>query len=119
MRAVPHERFADQEIFERDGWICQIGKHPVDPDAKYPDPACATIDHILPRSYLGWSHTRANVRLACLDCNNRRQNKVSDEDLRVLGMRREDLRLAHVSHRPRSLRTGRFERASRDEDAEG
>lgn len=107
-RAALREHFSDREIFERDGWICQIGKHAVDPNLRHPDPGCATIDHVLPQSYVGWSHTRANVRLACLSCNNRRQNKVTDEDLRILGMRREDLQLAHVPRQRRSAQTGRF-----------
>ena len=109
-RSVPRERFRDQEIFERDGWICQLGMHPVDPAVMYPDPGCATIDHILPRSYQGWSHTRANVRLACLACNNRRQNKVSDSDLRILGLRREDLHLIRTPQQRRSAATGRYVR---------
>ncbi|MGC4774011.1 HNH endonuclease [Micromonospora chalcea] len=88
--------------------------HPVDPKVRHPDPRCATIDHILPQSYHGWSHTRANVRLACLDCNNRRQNKVSDDDLRILGMRREDLKLIHAPKRLRSVRTGRYLRSDQE-----
>lgn len=107
-RAVPHERFSDREIFERDGWVCQIGNHSIDPNRAYPDPGCATIDHILPRSYVGWSHTRANVRLACLDCNNRRQNRLSDDDLRRLGLNRDELRLNHVPRKRRSETSGRF-----------
>ncbi|MEV6527849.1 HNH endonuclease [Longispora sp. NPDC051575] len=114
-RAAPRELFADLEIYERDGWICQIGNHPVDPAVRHPDPACATIDHILPQSYRGWSHTRTNVRLACLDCNNRRQNKVSDAELDYLGLRREDLRLIRPQRRRRSARTGRFVTVSTNE----
>ena len=89
-RQVEWEDFEDREIFERDGWVCQIGFHPVEPTVKYPDPGSATIDHHLPLSY-GGGHTRRNVRLACLDHNVARGNKVSDEDLDQLGIRREDL----------------------------
>lgn len=89
-RNAPWEDFDDREIYERDGWICQLGFHPVDPGVAHPDPGCATIDHILPRSH-GGGHIRDNVRLACLGCNVSRGNRVSDQDLVILGMTREEL----------------------------
>lgn len=98
---APWEDFEDREIYERDGWTCQIGLHSIDPEAKHPDLGCATIDHILPRSY-GGGHTRDNVRTACLFHNMSRGNKVSDEDLELLGMCRADLGL--VIPKPRAAK---------------
>ena len=37
-----------REIYERDGWICQICFIPVDPEIKWPDNMSPTLDHIKP-----------------------------------------------------------------------
>lgn len=57
----PHEEFAFEDIFDRDGWVCGLCDMPV-------NPAVASLDHIIPISK-GGSHTRDNVQLAHLDCN--------------------------------------------------
>lgn len=62
------ETFTRREIFERDGWVCGMCGWEIDPEAKHPDPRSASLDHIHPLA-LGGSHTRGNVRLACLACN--------------------------------------------------
>lgn len=74
-RAVPIEFFSHREIFVRDGWLCQICGHKIDPGVKYPDPRSASLDHIIPLSKRG-PHTRANVRLACLSCNLEKSDKM-------------------------------------------
>jgi 5-methylcytosine-specific restriction endonuclease McrA len=61
------------EIFERDGWTCQLCHQPVDPTLTWPNRMMATIDHIIP-VVRGGRHVRSNVRLAHLSCNTRRRD---------------------------------------------
>lgn len=58
----------DQEIFERDGWICQLCHRPVNPATPRTAPGGATIDHIVP-IYRGGLHCPENVQLAHYRCN--------------------------------------------------
>ena len=62
------EPIVNAEIFERDGWICQLCDAPVDRLLSYPDPGSASLDHIMPLSR-GGHHVRSNVQLAHLFCN--------------------------------------------------
>jgi len=62
------ERFLVVEIYERDGWICQLCKKKVNKKLRYPDPLSPSLDHIVPISN-GGSHTRDNVQLAHYWCN--------------------------------------------------
>ena len=55
-------------VFERDGWICQLCGDPVDPDARYPDDQCGSLDHIIPLAS-GGDHSYANTQLAHALCN--------------------------------------------------
>lgn len=70
-KSTPYDRVS---IFERDGWVCQLCGEPVDREACWPDPGCATIDHIVPLS-LGGEDSPSNVRLAHYGCNSSRQDK--------------------------------------------
>lgn len=72
---VAGEQFDPLEIFDRDGWVCQICDESVDPAMKFPSPDSASLDHVTPIS-LGGDHTRSNARLAHLGCNMRRGNRV-------------------------------------------
>lgn len=65
------ERFDRLEVFERDGWVCGICDGPVDRELAYPDPMCASLDHVVPLAR-GGEHTRANTRCSHLVCNIRR-----------------------------------------------
>lgn len=67
------ELFDASEIFERDGFRCQICNRALKVGAAVPDPMAPTIDHILPVSK-GGQHTRANVRAAHFICNSLRSN---------------------------------------------
>lgn len=60
-----------EEIFERDGWICQLCGEPVDPALQFPDPGSSSLDHICPLA-LGGKHVRENVQLAHYGCNSRK-----------------------------------------------
>jgi hypothetical protein len=77
----PHERFKDTEIFERDGWICQICREPVDRTIRHPDPKSASLDHIVPIVKRGL-HVRSNVQLAHLGCNCRKHARLIDGNQR-------------------------------------
>ena len=64
------------EIYERDGWKCQICSLPVDPDLDPQDGMAATLDHIEPQSFaLIPDNGPANLRLAHRSCNSRRGNR--------------------------------------------
>ena len=65
------EVFTDIEIFERDGWICQLCMTPVDRALQWPDPMSVSLDHIIPIAKHG-AHTRANTQCAHLVCNTRK-----------------------------------------------
>lgn len=68
------EPYLRDEIFERDGWICQLCNEPISPEVRFPGPASATIDHIVPIS-LGGDDTPANVQAAHYRCNASKGNK--------------------------------------------
>jgi len=67
---VEFERFADSEILERDGYVCQAkgcGKV-CDRSKSAPHPDAPTIGHIIAMS-AGGAHTRENVECQCWACN--------------------------------------------------
>lgn len=58
------------EIYERDGWVCQLCSDPVDPDLPTSDVWAATLDHVVPQSWtLVPDHRPENLRLAHRWCN--------------------------------------------------
>lgn len=67
-RGVDAERFSAQEIYERDGWLCQLCRHLVDPELSHTHRDSASLDHIIPL-IRGGPHTRVNVQLAHRHCN--------------------------------------------------
>lgn len=62
------------EICERDGWICQICKEPVERTAHHPNPLAPSLDHIIPVSK-GGSSDPSNLQLTHLRCNLKRGNR--------------------------------------------
>lgn len=62
------------EICERDNWICQICKKPVERNAHYPNPQAPSLDHIIPVSK-GGSSEPSNLQLTHLVCNLKRGNR--------------------------------------------
>lgn len=62
------------EICERDGWICQICKKPVERNAHHPNPLAPSLDHIIPVSK-GGSSDPSNLQLTHLVCNLKRGNR--------------------------------------------
>jgi 5-methylcytosine-specific restriction endonuclease McrA len=67
------EVFDRWEIFERDGWICQVCGRETTRDPDPYNPSSPTVDHIVPLA-AGGEHSRANVRLACMGCNSARRD---------------------------------------------
>jgi len=63
-------------VFERDGWTCQLCGDPVEPDIRYPDDQCASLDHIIPLA-LGGKHSYANTQLAHTLCNSLKGDRES------------------------------------------
>jgi 5-methylcytosine-specific restriction endonuclease McrA len=68
------ERIDPLVVAERDGWTCWLCDELVDPDVKWPDVRCRSIDHVMPLSK-GGLHRYANVRLAHFICNVRHGNR--------------------------------------------
>lgn len=67
--------YADREIFERDGWICQLCMQPVDPKVPRRHRDGASIDHTIPLS-LGGADEPSNVVTAHLRCNREKRDRV-------------------------------------------
>ena len=63
------------EVFERDGWVCQLCGEPVDPELKWPDVMSPSLDHIVPFVH-GGDHSYENVQLAHLSCNSRKSDRM-------------------------------------------
>ncbi len=74
IRGAITEKFLDEEIYERDNWICQLCGEAIDSKAEKSSSRKKSLDHIVPISK-GGSHTRDNVQAAHLDCNIRKGNK--------------------------------------------
>lgn len=62
-------------VLDRDGWICQICKEPIDASDVYPHPRSPSLDHVVPISR-GGGHTPDNCQAAHLGCNSRKKNKI-------------------------------------------
>lgn len=62
------EIFDPYEVFDADGWVCQLCGGPVDPDLRAPDQYSVSLDHIVPMEH-GGDHVRENVQTAHLTCN--------------------------------------------------
>ncbi len=76
--------FLDAEIFERDGWRCQLCRKKVDPSLEWPHPMSKSLDHVVPLSK-GGAHRAANVQLAHLTCNIAKRDRPQGEQLRLIG----------------------------------
>lgn len=73
MAKVRHEPYKDDDVYERDRWICQLCHEPIDPALVYPHPDSGVIDHIHPISKYG-PDTLNNVQQAHGRCNNAKHN---------------------------------------------
>lgn len=71
-------------LYERDRGRCGLCGGKVSLARRHPDPLSASADHVVPVS-LGGSHTRANLQLAHLACNVRKNARAVGEQLRLVG----------------------------------
>jgi len=72
--AVIVEVFDRDEIFTRDGWVCQGCEVP----CTEPNPfvlTAATVDHVVALA-AGGEHSRANAQTMCLSCNSAKHEGV-------------------------------------------
>jgi len=67
---------SNMNIYQRDGWICQICNATVDQELKWPDPYSPSLDHIIPIAK-GGNHVEDNVQLAHLQCNMRKSANIN------------------------------------------
>lgn len=65
---VKFVNFKKHDIFERDNWLCGLCGEPVDKTTPWPEPYCATLDHIIPMSK-GGDHTPQNSQCSHFICN--------------------------------------------------
>ena len=83
LASAVQEPYLREDIFERDGWVCQLCQEPIDPELQYPESGYASIDHILPVSH-GGDDTPDNVQAAHFGCNVSKGNRVELEDQAML-----------------------------------
>lgn len=87
--AAERETFDPIEIFERDGWRCQVPvcrqrSRQIRSDRSWPHPLSPSVDHIIP-VIEGGGHVRANVRASHLICNTSRGARGGGDQLLLIG----------------------------------
>jgi 5-methylcytosine-specific restriction endonuclease McrA len=75
---VGRVRYRRADIFERDGYTCQLCGEPIDMTLKSPDPGSATIDHIIPFRR-GGTDEPDNVQAAHRRCNFKKGRRLPEE----------------------------------------
>lgn len=78
------EVFTRTEIFDRDGWICQLCLTPIDWNLSGRGRWAPALDHIVPLKW-GGKHVRANVWAAHSGCNARKSDRLDVVILPVPG----------------------------------
>lgn len=68
------EEFTRTEIFDRDGWICQLCLAPIDWRRTGRERFAPALDHIIPLN-AGGKHQRSNVWAAHSGCNASKQDR--------------------------------------------
>jgi len=69
-------------LYARDKGICSLCHKRVSLKRTWPDPLCATTDHIIPLSK-GGTHTWPNVALAHYGCNRKKNRTVKTQQMRL------------------------------------
>lgn len=75
VRAATVEDFAPRDVYERDAWMCQLCRLPIDPTTAWPDPMSPSVDHRVPLAK-GGDHSMANAQAAHLGCNSRKRDRL-------------------------------------------
>ena len=73
--------FRRSDIYRRDDWKCQICFKPIDRSLRFPNPKCASIDHIIPVS-MGGTNRPENLQTSHLRCNVALGNRKTTSTLR-------------------------------------
>ena len=82
---VGYEVFDPKEVFERDGYKCQLCDKKTRQDYKNQyHPLYPNLDHIVPLSK-GGAHTRKNTQCLCKQCNMEKYNNNHNDQLRLFG----------------------------------
>jgi len=76
------ESFNPIEVFERDGYRCQLCGCKTHPDYKRSHPERPELDHIIPLS-LGGEHSKKNTQCLCRHCNAVKYNTGKGDQLRM------------------------------------
>ena len=74
---VAYETVKPGEVFDRDGWMCQLCHEPIDRTAQAPHPLSASLDHVIPMAR-GGPHTYGNVQAAHFRCNSLKGARMSE-----------------------------------------
>ena len=72
--AAVGETFTREEIFDRDGWICQLCLAPIDFRLSGRGRFAPALDHVVPLA-VGGAHSRSNVQAAHSGCNARKRDR--------------------------------------------
>lgn len=84
------KRIAALEVYERDGWLCQICGKPIDPDLRFPFVMSKTTDHVVPLTK-GGQHEVDNLQAAHLYCNILKGNRLEGESRSARAKRQKAL----------------------------
>lgn len=74
-RAAVVEDFSPREVYERDGWVCQLCRLPIDPAIAWPGSMSPSVDHVVPLAK-GGDHSLINVQASHLGCNSRKCDRL-------------------------------------------
>lgn len=77
VQAATVEDFAPRAVYERDGWVCQLCRLPIDPAVPWPDSMSPSVDHVVPLAR-GGEHSMANAQAAHLGCNSRKCDRLDE-----------------------------------------
>ena len=79
------EKFHAVDVFKRDGYKCQLCGRKTRPDYKNCNlPLYPNLDHIVPLSK-GGEHSKKNTQCLCRECNVRKHNSGTGDQLRLFG----------------------------------
>jgi 5-methylcytosine-specific restriction endonuclease McrA len=70
----------NKKIVLRTQKVCAICGQPVDKKLKWPDPRCATVDHVIPINKGGHPSDLANLQLAHFFCNRQKSDRLTLEE---------------------------------------
>lgn len=84
MRGVEAEPVRAMEVFNRDGWRCQLCNRPTPKSLKGKmHPRAPQLDHIIPLG-AGGPHNYRNTQCACMECNHAKRDRPLGQ-LRLFG----------------------------------